>query len=42
MNAEDRLILCRKFEELRKLSVWQLVMLAAIAVGIGVQVPMPV
>ena len=39
MNSEDRVIICTKFAEIRKLMWYQLAILAAIAGAIGVQIP---
>ena len=39
MNAEDRLIICSKFAEIRKILLWQTGILVAIAVAIGVEIP---
>ena len=36
MNAEDRTLICMKFEELRKVMLWQTVVLVGIAVAVGV------
>ena len=39
LDASDRMLLCVKFAELRRVMQWQTVVLVAIAAGIGVQVP---
>lgn len=39
MNSEDRVIICSKFAEIRKILLWQTAVLVAIAVAIGVEIP---